>query len=1520
MKIKKLFVTLLMFALLFGFDNSKIVNANGSVGEYSWTISEGSGSAAGTYTIRITGAGNTKTWSRITCSDAKGQVIPSDVETPRALKLAYQGALNDIANNYCSSGGGCTIQNSIGWHRIGTLTGGSGVLGRFDGNNFCIEPNVMFDDSHCSSYSNSVWSGGNMTIAKILGAYMSGSQDNAHYAAAQLMLWEQMGVYVSTDVAGYWEAREDIYARMNSNNGVTTTYSVSLNSHTAILSVGESLEVSDTTNNLANKSNKYTISSSEGLTATKNGNTITTTLNEPYPKAKAVTISGADDESTGSEVYSISSLISSTSQNLITIGSYVNNVRINSYEGDRLAINTAVGSLVITKKDNLGNVVTTPTTFEIYLAENSPYIGTNADAGVGAFVKHLYQTEDGRTFFTTDANGKITLENELPEGSYYLKETTVSGNYKIKKEALPFIIARDTTTSIDFVNDLLGSVEITKVDNHGNQGGAGNVFEIYLGEGNPYLNSDHDAGRGTYYDHLFVTSEGVSQFTTDRNGKITIANEFIDGDYILKEVSTVDEYLLNSEDIAFTITCPNTTEIEFVNTLLGSLKIVKVDEYGNVASANNTFEIYFADDNPFIGSSLDAGQGTYGAHLYQTKTGETQFVTGDDGAIVLTNALPDGSYILKEVSATGQYDLNTIEVPFSIVGGQQSQLVFTNNLRTVSSTIYKNDIDEPYRCLDEAEFTVYDVTNIYKEGDEQTTSRSNFLKVGKSINLRDYLENTYPGLKAEIEGYPVILLLDNDFGTINTDNTFTANKTGLARVTVIGGAYKDLYVKFLNGKNAYLENTFNPYDLIIYTDKEGENELEIDEIIATSTVDTSTLGTYSVIYEITTKQGVKYLINRKVEVLVDNRPVYDAESNTFKDPITGEVVEDPSVINNREIYELFKAKDNELPEDFINNNFGVYEILIVNDDETLSPLDVFAYEGVLMFKGKTGHTYIQLVDKENHNIPLNSKEVTLYFDKQCANPFGTYRTNVGGVIDFGKDYPVDSLTAINHEVLNVESIDYDVLIKPAFERNISLNEEDYLAGLDELWDKISSFDSSMHIYVLRAKSGNMLFTDKATLENSDFYNANLNGELIEFSVLVYRIYNELDYEAGTLYYKIDDVIYPCEFIVCSKGKLKVPYLKHSRNYMIVETRLPEGYEYINGENPVFTMATDYEDGVDNKETTISNKIRIFDIVMNKTNEQGILSLNGAVFDIYTSFEEGQDFNEIKGIKPETAFSKQETEYINELVHEIVDESDLAGYEDYLEDENFILVDENGDEYGSDAYKESHTTLDAEEKEVLTIVGKLYKVYKPDTIERKYLGRYITGGIYLTLTEALNGATVSVYSDEIKTNKVATYKLGQDKKLVISGLPDGFYWYKLDRPLKDTYEEFIYTAPEGYHVDNDKDSPTYHKAISGLDPTDVIDATKEANPPTDEDYVALSDLPACYGETYKQYISKGTITVPGITYGQEVIFEEISAPNGYLVDTHSTSQTAIAPYGQNKIGFFVKNKAAMVFATGVYIGE
>ena len=1285
MKIKRLFITFLTLILLMSFGKPQTVLANGTNGSYSWTITEGSGSAENTYVIKLYYHGNllqTKTF--VTCNDAKNQSVPSDIQD-NAQRNTYIKALNDISNNYCSTG--CTIQNNIAWHRIGSLSGGSGVLGRFDNNNFCIEPNALFDDSHCSSYSNSTFTGGNMTIAKILGAYNSGSHDDAHYAAAQIMLWEQLGTYVSTDVAGYWEARADLEARMN-NSGVITSYKVSLNSHEATLKIGESTTSLDTEEHLSTMTNKYAISNTEGLSVTRSGDTITAILTQPYPKTKVVTISGVEDESTGSEVYNISSMVSPTSQNLITIGNYVNNIRINHYEGDRLTVNTSVGSL----------------------------------------------------------------------------------------------------------------------------------------------------------------------------------------------------------------------------------EIVKKDEFGQIATANNVFEIYLDDNNPLIGTNADAGQGEHGKHLFITENGLSRFSTNQDGKIYLENELPDGDYILREVKTTNPYILNDEGMPFTIVGGKQTQLTFVNNKRSVMYSIYKVDAEEEFRPLNDAEYSVYDVTNVYEENDAQMVSKTLYIKNGKSINLRDCLVDNDAKLKSQIKNYPVIFKFNNDeFGSLDTDNVFTAKKEGVLKVKVVGGKYDNLYVKYPDGKDAYKDSVFNPYRLEIFKDENGEIPLDINEIHATSTVDTTAIGQYSVIYEIYTKQGVKYLVERDVEVIADNRPFYDAESGKFIDPITNKEVEDPEVLNNKIIYEFFIANDTTLPNSYVDKVFKEYNIVIVKDDNTLSNDDAFTYEGVLVFKGKTGHTYLRLIDEENHNFPLANHEVSLYRDKNLKHKLGDYVTDEAGMIDFGLDYKTDTPSK-NVIIDGVSRLVLDYYKMYEFKLPIATYSSEIASKLHELdefsYKTIMIGDDKEEAY------------SSITLESllsESFIEEHSQDEEVVFEIYCFDEYNPEDYVENTVYYMLNDKLYETQYIVNPKGLCQIPSLKHSRTYMVIETDLPEGYDYLDNYNPAYLYETDYESGVDEKTDTQRNILRRLKVSLFKTNESKTLPLNGAIFDVYTSKEEGLDLNVIKSIKPATNYTNQNTEYELELVYEINELSQVSDYTIYLENDNYVVVDDNGDELGSYEYLLSHTVFDEEMKEdVLNITGNVYKVYVPDTIERKYLGRYITGGIYLSYPEALENATVSIFTDEEKTKLLQKVSLDSDNTAQVLGLSDGLYYYQLDRPVRDDFVYTEYIAPSGYHIDNNPDSPTYLKAISDEDESIIKAAIIKTNIPGEDDLLPYEELPACYKELSKQYVKSGHILLEDIKYGENVIFNELKAPSGYFIDAAQSDVLALAPYGTNLVETSKINKALIIAKTGIRI--
>ena len=128
---------------------------------------------------------------------------------------------------------------------------------------------------------------------------------------------------------------------------------------------------------------------------------------------------------------------------------------------------------------------------------------------------------------TTDANGKILWEN-LPEGTYTLKEKSAPTGYRVSNASSNISVSAGQKTTVNTTNIPLAKIEVLKVDSeHGNKPLQGAEFTV-----------THKAS-GTVVDTI----------TTGSDGKATTKNlDF--GVYTIKETKVPTGYYITGSDTA----------------------------------------------------------------------------------------------------------------------------------------------------------------------------------------------------------------------------------------------------------------------------------------------------------------------------------------------------------------------------------------------------------------------------------------------------------------------------------------------------------------------------------------------------------------------------------------------------------------------------------------------------------------------------------------------------------------------------------------------------------------------------------------------------------------------------------------------------------------------------------------------------------------------------------------------------------------------------------------------------------
>ena len=248
----------------------------------------------------------------------------------------------------------------------------------------------------------------------------------------------------------------------------------------------------------------------------------------------------------------------------------------------------------------------------------------------------LYDNSGKQITTWTSTTGAHIIQN-LPNGTYKLKETKAPAGYKISKELTTFTIS-DTkrNIAIKVENTLYSKVSIIKIDSKTKVALAGAEFVLYDNSG-----------------------KKITSWTS--TGKAHVIQNLPNGTYTLKETKAPAGYKISKESTNFTISDTNrdvTVKVE--NTALTKLvNIVKIDK--------------------------STGQPLAGAHLIvKNEKGETiaDFVSTEEPYVI--KDLADGKYSVYEVEAPDGYKKSEATYYFTISDGN-----------TVASVTVENEKDVP---------------------------------------------------------------------------------------------------------------------------------------------------------------------------------------------------------------------------------------------------------------------------------------------------------------------------------------------------------------------------------------------------------------------------------------------------------------------------------------------------------------------------------------------------------------------------------------------------------------------------------------------------------------------------------------------------------------------------------------------------------------------------------------------------------------------------------------------------------
>ena len=268
-------------------------------------------------------------------------------------------------------------------------------------------------------------------------------------------------------------------------------------------------------------------------------------------------------------------------------------------------------------------------------------IDSKTKKGLAGATFVLYDNSGKQITTWTSTTGAHIIQN-LPNGTYKLKETKAPAGYKISKELTTFTISdtnRNITIKVE--NTLYSKVSIIKIDSKTKVALAGAEFVLYDNSG-----------------------KKITSWTS--TGKAHVIQNLPNGTYTLKETKAPAGYKISKESTNFTISDTNrdvTVKVE--NTALTKLvNIVKIDK--------------------------STGQPLAGAHLIvKNEKGETiaDFVSTEEPYVI--KDLADGKYSVYEVEAPDGYKKSEATYYFTISDGN-----------TVASVTVENEKDVPEEVVE----------------------------------------------------------------------------------------------------------------------------------------------------------------------------------------------------------------------------------------------------------------------------------------------------------------------------------------------------------------------------------------------------------------------------------------------------------------------------------------------------------------------------------------------------------------------------------------------------------------------------------------------------------------------------------------------------------------------------------------------------------------------------------------------------------------------------------------------------
>lgn len=1123
-----------------------------------------------------------------------------------------------------------------------------------------------------------------------------------------------------------------------------------------------------------------------------------------------------------------------------------------------------------------------------------------------------FRVSNGTTTVTgvTGADG-IARFNDLPAGTYTVTETNATdGYFNDNVEVSAKVITGITVTANKTNRQVKGRVKITKVDSETGstpQGDAkleGAVYKIYARE------DIYSPNKSTL---IYQNGQEVGTCTTGADG-VSNTVDLPLGKYMYKEVTASEGYLLNDEEVDFSIEYED-QYVEFTEKSFTSSETIKENDIQIIKKLQRT------DNTPqtnLAGAKFSATLKSDRSKVYYST------VTDDSGYCIIEN-LPYGTYEIEEVVVPDTaLKIDNFDVFVDQDSSEREPYTYTkeNIAKKMKITIHKEDeetgeVTQGDAKLDGAEYTIY--------RDEACTDAIETVTIQDlQAETKWYLVGTYyiketkapEGYNLDGEVYKVvqvpseqtqefsyheitstervekgnIYIVKYQENNTNTDEgsttkppatgvelTLTLNSNPDVKYTAV---INDIgYAEFLNipygwytiteTKSLDFVDIMDPQEVYvsyegqrlhyIVQDPRDERKLKIVKKDSETGNIIPLSGATFRVWDVAANQYISQTINYPTETQI-NEFVTSSDGTLIlpEGLIPGEYeLEEVSapygyVLNTTRVPFVIEATTPEQPE-FI-------ELTSVDFPDTPQKARVVIY--------KKGEVFTSTKKEDDITRPvyeetgLEGVEYTITASEDITTPDGTVRMKQGETVTFvtGEDGIGTS------PELYLGS--YTIRESKTVEGYIIQSEEIPFV-LDYKGQDLEIYDKNLDYVDVRQKLKLKL---KKNMQNSNFLEI-LNDSYKDVVLGVYAREDLTNYKGDTIIDKdtLVDKLYITDEGTSTMnydlplGKYYIKEISTNENYILNEEEYD--FEFVSSDDTTSIITVNLSDTIENNLTDLGN----FKLYKYAQEDRNILQRIG---DFFTGYDSDAKTHALSGAKFKFYYDD------NGVAKELYTSSGPA---EYITDEDGI-IEINDLPFGKYYYQEIEAPYGYE------IDDKLYEfTISEDDVDEPF---------YVEVSNKLKEIKVFTKIDAFNSQVIpnCTFEItDEDDKLIYTGTTNdnGEFYMPID--LLEVGKKYYYTeisAPDIYQLNTDKHEFSMNEDMT-FTVTNVENLRKTSKIRLNKtDLLGGNKIPNCTFELRSEetdFVVTGTTDENGEYYFEDIpygnyTYTEISAPDGYRIDT------------------------------------